>query len=46
MVRRNAAQRALSDIIVDREPTVAGIAGQRLPAAQCILDRLGKRVLR
>ena len=41
----DAAQRALGDIIVDRQPAIAGIAGQRLPAAQRILDRPGERVL-
>ena len=38
----NVAQRALSDIIVDRQPTIIGIAGQRIPAAERILDRPGE----
>ena len=37
----NTAQRSLSDIIVDREPAITGIAGQRVPAAECVLDRFG-----
>ena len=41
----DAAQCPLSDIIVDREPTVPGIADQRLPAAERILDCFGERVL-
>jgi hypothetical protein len=43
---RDATQRAFGDIVVDRQPSVAGIAHQRLPAAQGILDRSGQRVLR
>ena len=41
----NAAQGTLGDVIVNREPAIAGIAGQRLPAAQRILDRFSERVL-
>ena len=40
----NAAQGTLGDVIVSREPAIAGIAGQRLPAAQRILDCLGERI--
>ena len=42
----NAAQGTLGDVIVNREPAIAGIAGQRLPAAQRVLDRFCECVLR
>ena len=41
----DAAQCPLGDIIVDGEPAITGIAGQRLPAAQRVLDRFSERVL-
>ena len=41
----NAAQCPLSDIIVDREPAITGIAAQCLLAVECVLDCPGERVL-
>ena len=41
----DAAEQALGQIVVDGEAPVIGIAGQRIPAAQGILQRLAQRRL-
>ena len=43
MGNSDAAQGALGDVVVYRQPAVSGIARQRLPAAE---RRAGQRVLR
>ena len=42
---RDRAQRPLGRVVVDREAAVAGIARERVPASETVLDRLAERVL-
>ena len=43
---RDGAQRVFGGVVVDRQIAVVGVATQRIPVRQCIVDRLADRALK